>query len=100
MEGAMEMLNKAAELDPTMAEIHLVAGRILLRQGRLEAAIDRLSRATQMSPDIEEAHYLLASAYTRSDRPQMAAMSFAAFQRAKAATQRRSSLTTGFVSGR
>lgn len=54
-EQALDMLRRAAELNPRHEEVYLFAGRIQQRQGRAEAALQAFQRALRCNPDCVEA---------------------------------------------
>jgi CheY-like chemotaxis protein/tetratricopeptide (TPR) repeat protein len=54
-EQALELLRRAAELNPRHEEVYLFAGRIQQRQGRREAALQAFQRALRCNPDCVEA---------------------------------------------
>jgi tetratricopeptide (TPR) repeat protein len=98
--AALKAFARAIELDGKYAEAHFGIARVLTRLGRAEEAMRHLHRAVDLDPEFQEAYYLLASVYRRAHDPMKAELYMKHFERIKIATSRRSSLTTGFVSGK
>jgi tetratricopeptide (TPR) repeat protein len=74
-------LERAAQLDPGNAKIHLDLGVTFLASGRIEDAIPPLFRATEIDPKLPRAHYHLGLALERVGRE---AEAMVAFERALA----------------
>ena len=63
----------AAELNPANAYARVEAARTHLELGRVDIAIDELSLALESDANLAEAYVLLASAYKKDGRADMAA---------------------------
>ena len=74
-------LNRACDLDPGNAKIHLDLGTTLLASGRIEEALPPLFRAAEIDPRLPRAHYHLGLALERVGRE---AEAIVAFERAVA----------------
>ena len=74
-------LNRACDLDPGNAKIHLDLGTTLLASGRIEEALPPLFRAAEIDPKLHRAHYHLGLALERVGRE---AEAIVAFERAVA----------------
>jgi tetratricopeptide (TPR) repeat protein len=77
------LLRRAVSLDPAMTKAHLQLGILLSEQRRFDEAIPSLVEATRLDPNLGQAHYRLAQAYQRTGQKELAAQSFAAFERLK-----------------
>ena len=66
-----------------MTKAHLQLGILLAEQRRFDEAIPSLVEATRLDPNLGQAHYRLAQAYQRTGQKELAARSFAAFERLK-----------------
>lgn len=77
------LLKRAVGLDPKMTKAHLQLGILLAEQKRFGEAIPSLVEATRLDPTLGQAHYRLAQAYQRTGQKELAAQSFAAFERLK-----------------
>lgn len=77
------LLKRAVRLDPKMIKAHLQLGILLAEQKRFGEAIPSLVEATRLDPNLGQAHYRLAQAYQRTGQKELAAQSFAAFERLK-----------------
>jgi tetratricopeptide (TPR) repeat protein len=77
------LLRRAVALDPKMTKAHLQLGILLSEQKRFDEAIPSLVEAIRLDPNLGQAHYRLAQAYQRTGQKELAAQSFAAFERLK-----------------
>jgi tetratricopeptide (TPR) repeat protein len=77
------LLKRAVTLDPNMTKAHLQLGILLSEQRRFGEAIPSLVEAVRLDPNLGQAHYRLAQAYQRTGQKELAAQSFAAFERLK-----------------
>ncbi len=77
------LLRRAVALDPKMTKAHLQLGILLAEQKRFDEAIPSLVEAIRLDPNLGQAHYRLAQAYQRTGQKELAAQSFAAFERLK-----------------
>jgi tetratricopeptide (TPR) repeat protein len=77
------LLRRAISLDPKLTKAHLQLGILLAEQKRFTEAIPSLVEATRLDPNLGQAHYRLAQAYQRTGQKELAAQSFAAFERLK-----------------
>jgi tetratricopeptide (TPR) repeat protein len=77
------LLKRAVTLDPKMTKAHLQLGILLAEQKRFDEAIPSLVEAIRLDPNLGQAHYRLAQAYQRTGQKELAAQSFAAFERLK-----------------
>lgn len=77
------LLRRAVTLDPTMTKAHLQLGILLAEQKRFDEAIPSLAEAVRLDPTLSQAHYRLAQAYQRTGQKDLAAQSFANFERLK-----------------
>jgi tetratricopeptide (TPR) repeat protein len=77
------LLRRAVTLDPKMTKAHLQLGILLSEQRRFDEAIPSLVEAVRLDPNLGQAHYRLAQAYQRTGQKELAAQSFAAFERLK-----------------
>jgi len=77
------LLRRAVALDPKMTKAHLQLGILLAEQKRFDEAIPSLAEAVRLDPNLGQAHYRLAQAYQRTGQKELAAQSFAAFERLK-----------------
>jgi len=69
----VEALLRAQELDPTDAEIKVVLGAALRKNGNLEQAKAVLLSAIHLSPNLAEAHFNLGNVYWQLARHELAA---------------------------
>jgi tetratricopeptide (TPR) repeat protein len=77
------LLRRAVSLDPAMTKAHLQLGILLSEQKRFDEAIPSLVEAVRLDPNLGQAHYRLAQAYQRTGQRELAAKSFAEFERLK-----------------
>ena len=75
-EEARALLEKALQLDPTLAAAHLQLGIISAAQKNFSGAISSYQRAIAIDPRLEQAHYRLAQAYLRTGEPTKAQQEF------------------------
>jgi tetratricopeptide (TPR) repeat protein len=75
------LLKRAAAIDPAMIKAHLQLGILLSEERRFDEAIPPLVETVRLAPDLAQAHYRLAQAYQRTGQKELAAASFAAFER-------------------
>jgi tetratricopeptide (TPR) repeat protein len=68
---AMAEINRALYLSPYLADAHLLAGRLHLRDGRAREAVDAL-KISLWSAETAEAHIALAQAYLQLNDPMSA----------------------------
>ncbi len=79
---ALAAANKAASLDPSLPEVHLVLGSVYNNTGRSAEAISELKRALALAPNSDDAYRRLGKVYLASGHKQEA---LAAYQSAVAA---------------
>jgi tetratricopeptide (TPR) repeat protein len=65
LKAAIETIDAAINRFETNAEYHLLRGRILLEQHRLDAANKALSRSIELDPTNAEPHYFIGILYQR-----------------------------------
>jgi tetratricopeptide (TPR) repeat protein len=66
---ALRFARQAIELAPDLFAGHLIEGRILLQQSRIEEAITKLELAARLAPDSPQVHVALLNAYLKAKRP-------------------------------
>ena len=64
MRKAIEDLDAAIEIDPSMAEAYTNRGMAYLALGERQRSLDDLDRAIRIDADLPGAHYVRAVAYT------------------------------------
>jgi tetratricopeptide (TPR) repeat protein len=64
-ESALLALERAVEINPSLAESHTNLGNIYLKKGRIKDAIYEYRAALQIKPDDAKTHNNLGNAYTR-----------------------------------
>jgi Tfp pilus assembly protein PilF len=69
LQMAAEFADRAAEINPTIPQIHFVAGELALFRGRHEEAVAAVQRAIHYSPSYADAYALLAWIYNYAGRP-------------------------------
>ena len=69
LEEALQLANRAVELDDKEALAHHTLGRVQLLQGEFDAAIAELRTAIDLNPSLALAHYGLAMALFLSEQP-------------------------------
>ena len=80
---AVQLLTRAAELGPDVAEIHYHLGLLLSEQQQWPRAVTALETAARVKPDYPEANYRLALAYQRLGRSEEARSTMARYARLK-----------------
>ena len=81
---AVDLLNKAIALDPSLAEAHYLLGNLALTKGQTEKALPELELAVKLDPKPSSAHYALARAYLRLGRRAEGMEQMSLFQQLKA----------------
>jgi tetratricopeptide (TPR) repeat protein len=61
--GAMEAYERALEIHPNLAYIHIAVGKNYAALGDFDAAMRSFERATEIDPNNAEAYYILGRAY-------------------------------------
>ena len=100
---AVEILQKALQLDEGLFEPHYQLGKLALSEGQVAQALEHLQRATQIFPQEAKAHYALARAYRRAGKKEEAARHFkehARLEKARAEADRDLRETPEAVRGR
>jgi len=69
---SVRLLEKALQLDPTLADAHLALGKIYFEQARYPEAIRALESAVRLDPASAAACYRLSQAYQKAGNPQKA----------------------------
>ena len=80
---AVELLRKAAGIDPSSAEAHYQLGNLALEGGRPREALDEFERASKLEPNASKIHFALARACRRLGQKDAAAREMAIFQKLK-----------------
>jgi len=80
---AVEVLRKAAGIDPSSAEAHYQLGNLALDGGRPKEAFDEFEKASKLEPDASKIHFALARACRRLGQKDAAAREMAIFQKLK-----------------
>lgn len=68
LERCAATIDQAARLDPTDAELHLLAARVAIESGKLDVAETSLTRAAELAPASAEVDYLRGIAHQRAGR--------------------------------
>ncbi len=68
VEGALRALEKAVEINPSLAESRTNLGNIYLKKGRVDDAIDEYQYALDINPDDAKTHNNLGNAYSNLGR--------------------------------
>jgi len=71
-EECLQLLAKAAELDPEWTETHLVYGLLYNRLGEYKLAVESLAKVIESDPAYSTAHFQIALAYQRSGNAEKA----------------------------
>jgi tetratricopeptide (TPR) repeat protein len=79
--AAREAAHAAASLRPGEARVHVVLGRINLREGRSSEAVEEGRRAVRLDPESLEAHRWFALALTAAGRYREAAEQYQQWER-------------------
>jgi len=77
----VSLLEKAARLDPSYADVHLQLGKLYSEQREYSEAVPEYNRAVQLDPKLIEAHYLLGQAYVHLGKKELAEKEFALHQK-------------------
>jgi Flp pilus assembly protein TadD len=62
---SLKTVDRSIALNPSVSKSHVLRGRILLEQGRLQDARDAFVQAEQLNPDNVDAHYFLGIIHER-----------------------------------
>jgi tetratricopeptide (TPR) repeat protein len=81
--GARELAGESLRRKPDFAASHALLGKLLLREGELEAAVRSFEQAIRYRPDLTQAHLQLAQAYKKLGRDADAAREFAVVRELK-----------------
>ncbi len=65
---ALRFARQATELAPDLFAGHLIEGKILLQQSRIDDAIPKLELAEKLAPESPQVHVALLNAYVRAKR--------------------------------
>jgi tetratricopeptide (TPR) repeat protein len=77
------LLEKAARLDPNLAQAYVQLGMLRAARGDFASAIDAYKKAIAVNPDLAEAHYQLSLVYKRTGEDAKAREEFRAYQQAE-----------------
>jgi len=77
---ALELLEKAIRLDPTLALAYLEMGIVYSDRNDIVRAIAAYQKAIEVSPRLEEAHYRLGQAYGRTGQKEKARQELETYQ--------------------
>jgi tetratricopeptide (TPR) repeat protein len=80
---ALELVRKAAGIDPSNAEAHYQLGNLALEGGRPKEAFDELEKASKLEPDASKIHFALARACRRLGQKEAAEREMAIFEKLK-----------------
>ena len=80
---AEQLLQAAANHDPTLAEPQAQLGELALRRGQTAVAVAHLENAVRISPESARAHFALARGYRRAGRVEDAARETALYEKLK-----------------
>jgi tetratricopeptide (TPR) repeat protein len=80
---AVELLRKAAGIDPSSAEAHYQLGNLALEGDRPKEALDEFEKASKLEPNASKIHFALARASRRLGQKDAAAREMAIFQKLK-----------------
>ena len=80
---AEQLLQAAAEHDPTLAEAQSQLGELALQRGQIAAALVHLESAVRISPERARAHFSLARGYRRAGRIEDAEKETALYEKLK-----------------
>jgi tetratricopeptide (TPR) repeat protein len=81
LQKAEALLEKAASIDPELAEAYLQLGILHSERANFEQAIRDYKKAIEVSPQLSEAHYRLGSAYRRIDEESKAEQEFQEYEK-------------------
>jgi Flp pilus assembly protein TadD len=77
---AYEALHKALSLDNSLAQAHLLLGKLELKNNRVEQAVSELETAAKLDPHDAAIHLALSRAYARLGVPDKAAKELATYK--------------------
>lgn len=72
LDKAIKSVNTSISINDKVPKSHLLRGRILMEQGRLEEARNSFVKTLELNPEFTEAHYFLGIVYERFARPELA----------------------------
>jgi tetratricopeptide (TPR) repeat protein len=72
LEKALKAVDRSIQINPSVAQSHVLKGRVLLERSDLEGAIESLQRAEAVDPKSVEAQYYLGIVYERFTQPDKA----------------------------
>jgi superkiller protein 3 len=81
-------LERAIELDPSLAEPHYYLGNLALTRGKISEALRQLEEGVRLNPSISKMHFALSRVLKRQGKLDESAREFAAYQQLKAAEMR------------
>ncbi|MGI8919128.1 MAG: tetratricopeptide repeat protein [Pyrinomonadaceae bacterium] len=76
VDGAIVAYQRALDLEPDFADVHLSLGHAYLRLKKSPEAIKAFKEATRINPEMEEAYYGLGLEYFRAGKMKEAAQAF------------------------
>ena len=97
LEGALQALERAIELDRNNGIAHYELGKLLMRQDRFEAALRHFETAVEAEPEFYEAYYQLGLWHARMKNSQQSREYLEAFRKRKETASRHSAVSAGFV---
>ena len=83
VEEALKLAERAAKLQPQSGSAHYLAGKALMKMGRVKEAVPELERATKLEPEDSKAHFQLALAYDQLGEKEKASAERQALARTK-----------------
>ena len=97
LEGALQALERAIELDRNNGIAHYELGKLLMRLDRFEAALRHFETAIEAEPEFYEAYYQLGLWHARMKNSQESREYLEAFRQRKETANRHSAVSAGFV---
>ena len=75
-DDALQLAEKAVQIDPSITKAHVVLGTLYVERGRKDDAVKEFKAAIKLAPNYQDPHWRLARLYQSMGRQQEAKAEF------------------------